>query len=108
VSIVLLLLFTGIGMATAMFEILFKRASTDYFRDNAIAVDILGNVYCQYFFNAVLIKKSSKNKFGVQSMTISENLGRNKREGTLSGVGLFLANTLDWIDPNHCINSIEE
>jgi hypothetical protein len=107
VSVLLFLLFTTVGMITALYQIAFKRASTDYFRDNAIAVDVWGNVYCQHFFNAILITKGSINKFGGQG-TISEVLGKNQVAGTLSKTGNFVANTLDKIDPGHCVNSIRE
>jgi hypothetical protein len=105
---VLFLLFTGVGMVTAMYQILFKRASTDYFRDNAVAVDVWGNVYCQHFFNAVLITKEAKYKFGVQNETISLVLGKNQIENTLTKTGNFVANTLDKIDSNHCRNAIKQ
>jgi hypothetical protein len=69
---------------------------------------VWGNVYCQHFFNAILITKEAKHKFGVQGETISSVLGKNQIENTLTKTGNFIANTLDKIDSNHCKNSIKQ
>ena len=58
------------------------------------------------FWNATLITNKSKYYFGVLGMTISENLGLNQRENTLSGMGNLLAFILDTIDKDHCKKSI--
>lgn len=108
VSLLLFFLFASIGLVTASYQILFNGASTEYFRDNALSVDMWGNVYCQHLFNWLLITRDSKYKFGQVGVTISAVLGLNQREGTLSNVGVFVANTLDKIDKDHCKNSIRE
>jgi ADP-ribose pyrophosphatase YjhB (NUDIX family) len=45
--------------------------------------------------------------FGNRDETISSALGRNKRNGTLTGFGRTMDAVLDFIDPNHSLNSID-
>ena len=40
--------------------------------------------------------------------TISSRLGKAHRNGTCNWFQKRLCDLLDWIDPNHCIDSIEE
>jgi hypothetical protein len=47
-------------------------------------------------------------QFGNINETISSALGKNKRDNTLTKVGLLLCYILDSIDENHCIKSIQE
>lgn len=105
-AIILVILFSGVGLITSVYYIIFKKSSTEYFRDCAIELDCFGNVFCGHFFNTLLIKKESKYLFGKVNCTISKVLGENQREKTLSKVGNLLANTLDFIDKDHCKNSI--
>lgn len=76
-------------------------------RSIAKTIDILGNVCCGALFNAVLITKGGYH-FGREGETISSALGKNLLKGTLTKTGYALASFLDWIDENHCINSITE
>lgn len=104
----LLILFTFIGLITALLAIIFHGASTNYFRDCALELDIFGNILCQHLFNTFLIKENSKYTFGVLGMTISKNLGLNQRENTLSNIGNGLVKLLDYIDKDHCKKAIKE
>ena len=108
IAIILVILFSGIGLFVSVYNIIFKKSSTEYFRDCALELDIFGNVICKDFFNILLIKKNSVHLFGIVGMTVSENLGRNLRDNSLSKTGRFVANFLDFLDPNHCINAIRE
>jgi len=134
VSIILILIFSTIGILTSIIQILFYKASTKYFRDCAVTIDVLGNIICQHLFNAILIKEDSKNKFGKLKETISSTVGKNilTSQSTLYKVyyifkirnvkfltfGIFwysdlkflgniLANILDKLDKNHCLKSID-
>ena len=106
IAIILLILFSGIGLSTSFIKILFYRASTNYFKDCAIVMDILGNVLCQHLFNLTLIKKDSKNKFGKLDYTISKTLGLNQIDETLTWVGILLVKFLDLFEKDHCLKSI--
>lgn len=134
ISIILILIFFGIGIITALIKIIFYKASTKYFRDCAIVIDVLGNVLCQHLFNVILIKENSKNKFGKIKETISSVLGKNILTSkntsykiyylfkinnvkfftivifwysNLRFLGNVLVNILDFFDKNHCLKSID-
>lgn len=107
IAIILLFIFSGIGVITALVKILFYKASTKYFRDCAIVIDVLGNVLCQHLFNVILIKEDSKNKFGKIDYTISKTLGLNQIDETLTWVGILLVKILDLIEKDHCLKSID-
>lgn len=74
----------------------------------AIGIDIAGNGWCAPLFNAVLIRKWSKHKFGTEIETISSVLGKNKLDNTLTLMGWGVANLLDRLDENHVIKSIKK
>tara|TARA_R110000796_G_scaffold1673_5_gene6984 strand:- start:2398 stop:2769 length:372 start_codon:yes stop_codon:yes gene_type:complete len=90
----------GIGAA-------FKRIN-EYFFNLAISMDQFGNTTCKELLNDALIKHSSPHKFGHPDETVSSVLGKNKREGTLLKTGRALDWSLDKLDDNHSINSIEQ
>jgi hypothetical protein len=73
----------------------------------AFSLDQFGNTACQHLFNDALIQQSGY-KFGNPDETISSVLGKNKRDNTLTGLGLFVGNILDAIDENHVLKSIDE
>jgi len=79
-----------------------------YFFDLAISLDQFGNVVCKELLNDALIKSSSPYKFGNPDETISSVLGKNKREGHLLKIGKAVDYTLDKLDENHSIKSIEQ
>ncbi len=107
---VLLLLTTGVfGLVFGIFYSLFKKGVTglgEYLLQVAISIDQLGNVLMQHLLNLLWIKPGGY-AFGNRDETISSALGRNKRNGTLSGFGRGIDALLDVIDPNHSLNSID-
>lgn len=82
-----------------------KGKAKGYFFTASYNFDVYGNVELKTLFNATLIT-SLGYEFGRVGETISSVLGKNMLMGTLSIVGQILAYTLDWLDDNHCINSI--
>ena len=78
-----------------------------YFKSTARNLDIFANREFRAFWNSVLIEVGSY-QFGKEGETLSSVLGKNQRDGTLTKVGLTLVFVLDKIDPNHCLNSIDE
>ncbi|MEI7510103.1 MAG: hypothetical protein WCJ62_11645 [Flavobacterium sp.] len=76
--------------------------------DLAIAKDQYGNALGKYVWNGLLITKHSKHLFGNIDETISSVIGKNKRDRTLTFLGIFVENILEAIDPNHSENAIDE
>lgn len=72
----------------------------------ALVIDRTGNLICRDIMNDLLIYPEWY-KFGKRQETISSVLGKNKRDWTLTKRWLLLADILDYIDPNHCIKSID-
>lgn len=72
----------------------------------ATAVDKFGNVVCKDLFNATLIKKDSSHKFGQIHQTISQVIGYNLLDGTLTRTGRILNGILDFFDKDHSIKAI--
>lgn len=73
----------------------------------AISIDQLGNVFTQYLFDDVMIRKWWY-KFWVEDETISSVLWKNQRDWTLTGLWKLLCDTLDRIDQDHCKKSIDK
>jgi len=80
----------------------------EYFFNLAISLDQFGNVVCKEILNDALIDSTSPHKFGHPDETISSVLGKNKRAGTLLKIGKGLDWTLNKLDENHSIKSIEQ
>ena len=78
-----------------------------YFRNTALNIDIWGNREFRAFWN-VAMRKENGYQFGVVGETISSALGKNERDNTLSKKGKLLVKILDFLDKNHCENSIRE
>ena len=78
-----------------------------YFKDSAINIDKFGNREFRRLLNKTM-KKSNGYEFGNIEETISSALGKNKRDETLSFLGVVICYILDSIDNNHCIKSINE
>jgi hypothetical protein len=77
-----------------------------FFHETAIDIDRFGNRNFRTLLNMTL--QSNGYQFGNINETISSALGKNKRDNTLTKIGLILCYILDSIDENHCINSISE
>jgi hypothetical protein len=73
----------------------------------AVSIDQLGNVVMSTLFNDILIRKYGI-EFGDEDQTISMVLGVNKKIGTLTPLGKFIADVLNKIDPNHVEKAIEK
>ena len=84
-----------------------KRGIKNIFLTLALLIDINGNVVCEELFNDKLKTKEGYS-FGRSGETISSVLGKNQIDGTLTRTGNILANLLDWIDKDHCKNSIND
>ena len=114
ISIVLTIITVPFGIAYTVIKLVSKfkfgiliRISNGYFFKVALAIDQLGNVAMQDLFNDIFILKVGY-KFGNEDETISSVLGKNERMQTLTGLGKSIVNFLNFIDPNHALNSIEE
>lgn len=77
-----------------------------YFLKMAISIDQMGNVAMQELFNDVLIKNRDY-PFGDEDETISSVIGKNLKYGNLTTLGKALNAVLDFLDPDHSLNSIE-
>ena len=78
-----------------------------YFRSTALSLDIWSNFEFRTLWNSKL-KIATGYEFGIIGETISSALGRNQRDNTLSKTGKLLVKILDFLDENHCENSIKE
>lgn len=76
--------------------------------DLAIAQDQYGNTLGKAIWNGLLITKQSKHLFGNNDETISSVIGKNKRDKTLTFLGIFADKVLDMLDENHSIDAIDE
>lgn len=73
----------------------------------AKSVDKFGNAVCVELFNDTLIKKESKYPFGKINQTISEVIGLNLREGSLTKTGRVINRILCTIEKNHTTKAIQ-
>ena len=76
-----------------------------YFRSTALSIDIWANREFRTLWNDKL-RIDSGYKFGREGETISSALGKNQRDKTLTNSGKILVTILDFLDKNHCENSI--
>lgn len=93
-----------IGFAYGIVTMIFNSIDRYLFRI-AKSIDQHGNVVCSNLFNDTLIKKGGY-KFGDEDKTISHVIGKNKVDGTLTRLGLWLDRLLDRIDKDHSVKSI--
>lgn len=73
----------------------------------ATAVDLFGNVACAELFNATLIKKDSKHLFGNYGETISECIGYNLLNDSLTKTGKKINGVLNFFDKDHALKAIK-
>ena len=113
IALVLFIPLAGIGILWAIGALCFRaklinalKRIGDYFLLVSISVDQAGNTFCAELFNDVMIKPKG-HPFGNPDETISSVLGKNKRDNTLTSAGKVLSWTLDALDSNHVIKSIE-
>lgn len=81
--------------------------SNQYFLETATDIDKFGNRNFRAFLNATM-RISNGYEFGNVGETISSALGKNQRQNTLSCFGKMFASILDFLDKNHCENSIND
>ena len=84
----------------------YLNAVDGYFFDLALDIDIASNHLIRASWNKSL-RTSGGYAFGKKGETISSALGKNQRDGTLSWFGKALCEILDFLDKDHCKNSIE-
>ncbi|WP_435623135.1 hypothetical protein [Flagellimonas sp.] len=109
ISIVLMALTGPLGLIYGFFRQLFTsgfKGVGEFALELAISIDQLGNVLMQHLFNTLWITRTGY-RFGNRDETISSALGKNKQLGTLTGFGRAIDKILDFIDPNHSLNSID-
>ena len=106
IALILTVLLCPIGVLYSIFKMILVFFARLLFLV-AIGIDKIGNVVCADLFNDTLIKQDSKYKFGDVKDTISKVLGVNKRDDTLTKLGIFLANVLNWIEKDHVENAIK-
>ncbi len=78
-----------------------------YFLSSALGLDIHANREFRSLWNKYL-RVDGGYLFGVKGETISSALGKNERDGTLTKTGEKLIRLLNWLDKDHCKNSINE
>ena len=109
ISVLLFILTAPLGFIYGILHSLFAKGIGgigEYLLKIAISIDQLGNVLMQHLLNLLWVKKGGY-KFGNRDETISSAIGRNKRMGTLTRFGSAIDKVLDFIDPNHSLNSID-
>ena len=109
ISIVLLITTGVLGFIFGFLQQLLKKGIKgigEYTLQIAISVDQLGNVIMQHLLNLLWVKKGGY-LFGNRDETISSVLGKNKQLNMLTGFGKAIDKALDFIDPNHSLNSID-
>jgi hypothetical protein len=84
----------------------FFKVINTYFFGTAIDIDRFGNRNFRTLLNCTLQKDGYQ--FGNEKETISSALGKNKKLGSLTKTGNLVCNILDFLDENHCKNSINE
>ncbi|MBC9796822.1 hypothetical protein [Sinomicrobium weinanense] len=109
ISIVLFITTCPIGLLYGLLHTTIRKSVKglgEYTLKIAISIDQLGNVVMQHILNLLLIKKGGY-KFGNRDETISSAIGKNIQLETLSGFGKFIDRMLNFIDPDHSLNSID-
>jgi len=107
ISVVFLIVGTPIALVYKVLTCIFKRKyNREWFMKTSIAIDRLGNVIGDDFFNGLLIKKTSDMRFGASEETISSVIGKNYVANKLTPLGMGLRNILNFIDEDHSIESI--
>lgn len=109
ISLILMALTGPLGFIYGIFHALFSRGFSgigEFLLRIAISVDQLGNVIMQHLLNVLWVKKGGY-QFGNRDETISSVLGKNKKNGNLTRLGIAIDKILDFIDPNHSLDSID-
>lgn len=101
-AIVLGIIWLPISFIYSMFVYHF---SSNFFLNNAITIDILGNVNGELLER--LVTKEKNTLFGKRGVTISASLGELEYIGKLNKRGLFLSKLLDlcFNQKHHCLSA---
>ena len=78
-----------------------------YFRSTALSLDIWANFELRTLWNTKL-RINGGYEFGKIGETITNALGKNERDNTLSKIGKLLVKILDFLDKNHCQKSMKD
>ena len=106
-AILLLVLFSFLSLFVASILIIKGKTTSKYFFESAVAIDVLGNVMCQFVLGFLFIQKHGY-QFGQRGETISSVLGKNQRDNTLKWFGKLMVLILDLFEKDHCFISILE
>lgn len=98
----------GIYPICFVYAVIKWKGFLNYLRKLSLSIDITGNTIAGALLNDNFIIASSTNKFGIVQETVSDNLGENERDNTLSVFGKRFTNLLGVIDFNHAQKSIVE
>lgn len=101
-AIILGIILLPISFVYSMFV---HRFGSDFFLNNAITIDILGNINGELIER--LVTKERNTLFGTKGVTISASLGDLELKGKLNKRGIFLCFILEFFfsEPDHCINA---
>ena len=88
-----------------LYSMFVYRFSSNFFLNNAITIDILGNVNGELLER--LVTKEKNTLFGTRGVTISASLGYLEVRCQLNKRGKLLSKLLDkaFNEPNHCVNA---
>lgn len=78
-----------------------------YLNSLGVALSQLLNTTCSELFNGILIT-SNGFRFGNPDFTTSATLGMNYRDNTLKPIGKGFVWVLDKVDPNHCLDALDQ
>jgi hypothetical protein len=106
VASILKLSLTPFGYGYGVVKALKNKEYNQYALNLALSKDRYGNALLGYAMNDLLINPHGY-KFGNGLETISSALGKNQVAGTLTRFGRTIAGTLNAIDKDHCIKSID-
>ena len=101
-AIVLGIIWLPISFIYSMFV---YRFSSNFFLNNAITIDILGNINGELLER--IVTKQRNTLFGTKGVTISACLGYLEVRCQLNKRGKWLSKTLDkaFNETNHCVNA---
>ena len=105
IALILSVILFPVGFLYSIFSLRFKFSS--YLKVIAISIDQMGNVVCAELFNDTLVKKGAYS-FGDEDNTISEVLGINKKRGSLTKLGIWVAMVLNRIEKDHVEKAIKK
>ena len=107
VALIMFFFIGAVGFIAGITISLLTHTGDRYFKNIAKGIDIFGNVLCAPLFNIILISKESDDQFGNFGETLSSVIGKNKMTSTLLTLGTITYKSLNFIEKDHCENSIK-